>query len=570
MRFAAPVIPVVLCLLLSAIRLGATERTASETPEGPVASVAAAFAVSKPVFSEPLNRKPPTDLPFRELGFSLLDAFGNGRTSLFARSDDTSSLAAFSTVPMPQPLMSLSGLSNLDNALEFNLLFAPADMTGDVGPDHYVQVINALFRVYSKSGKPLTPPARLSSLFASLGTVCSTRNDGLPVVLYDQLADRWIISQQCTAFPPFRQMIAVSKTGDPTGEYYAYEFIMPNNRLNDFPKLGVWSNAYYMSTDEFFGSDYYGSGVFAVDREKMLAGDRTAAYIYFSVPANVQVRRKGFLPADLDGMRAPRPDVPGIFASYTADEYGDDADTLRLFDLRADFAEPEKSTFIERSESPVAVSPVDPTSPDGRADIAQPPPGEFLDSQSDRINYRLAYRDFGTHRSLVVNQTARVTPQGSTYRAGVRVYELRESGQGFLPVTDAMIGTTDASRWVGSAAQDHVGNLAVQYNFASEEKRPSVLYSGRLAGDPPNTFRMEETLVAGTGVQKAFGFRWGEYSGMSVDPVDDCTFWLTNGYYTLQSEQWSDLGWLTQIGTFKFEECSPAPRGRLAGTVRRS
>jgi hypothetical protein len=494
-------------------------------------------------------------------------------SDLFPKATRTSDLTdisiepvPFGTTPMPGPTLSFDGVQNLENGAAYGLLFVPADMTGDVGPQHYVQATNALLRVFDKAGNALSPPFRISTIFAPLGTPCSVRNDGLPNVLYDALADRWLITQICSNFPPFRQLVAVSQTGDPLGGYFAYEFVMPTTRQYDFPKYGVWPDGYYMSADEFLGADYYGSGVFAFDRDKMLAG-QPASYIYFNQPDPVQIRRRGMLPADLDGLRPPEPDRSGIFASFTANEYGDPQDAIRLFDFHADFDQPENSSFTERPESPIAVAAFDPTSPDGRPDIGQPAPGERLDAVSDRLNHRLAYRNHGTHESLVSNQTVRLTPAGQEYRAGVRVYEFRSTANMFGVHEQATLGDTDSSRWIASAAQDHRSNIAVQYNFVSDVKRPSILYSGRLGSEPVGQFRSEGTLIEGTGVQKAFGWRWGEYSGLSVDPVDDCTFWMTNGYYTLESETISDFAWLTRIGTFKYNECSAAPRAAVAGTV---
>lgn len=496
-------------------------------------------------------------------GFDVFNKIERKRSESVTGIPTSTANTSFTSSLMPEPLLSFDGLSNYQNVAEYGLLFIPPDMNGDVGPNHYVQIANSLIAVYDKSGNALAQPFRINRLFSPLNTVCSARNDGLPVVLYDALADRWLISQVCSAFPPFRQMVAVSVTGDPLGEYYAYEYVMPNVRINDFPKFGVWNDAYFMATDEFLGSDFVGSGMFAFDREKMLSGDSDAEYIYFNAAVPVQPRRRGMLPADLDGLMPPPPDAPGIFMTYTADEYGDAGDALRLFSFSANFTNPHLSTFTEMPESPIAVNAFDPTSPDGRADIAQPPPGEFLDSQSDRLNSRIAYRNFGTHQSLVVNQTVNVSPPGSTYRAGVRVYELQNSGSAFAPLVHHSIGDNTVSRWIASAAQDHQGNLAVQYNMVSEEKRISIQYTGRLAGDPPNVFRQEYPLINSSGVQKAFGWRWGEYSGISADPIDDCTFWMTNAYYTADSEIWSDMGWLTRVGAFKFDECTAAPRGLL-------
>ncbi len=531
----------------------------------PKVAQAVAFAISDEVRSFASSRENSTiagsTLPMREAGIAPDTSRGLKKAG---ETDDA--LVQFGDVPMPGPIFSVPGLSNLDNALIHALLIMPPDMNGDVGPDHYFQVVNSLLRVYDKSGQPASQPFKISNLFAPLGTACSTRNDGLAIVLYDPLADRWLVSQTCVAFPPFRQMLAVSKTGDPLGQYFIYEYVMPSVRLNDFPKFGVWPDAYYMSTDEFLGADYVGAGAFAFDRTKLLAGDPSASFVYFNLPVPVGPRRKGLLPADMDGLRPPPPGAPNVFASYTATEYGDAADALRLYDFRANFADPFASTFTERPDSPIAVAAFDPTSPEGRADILQPLPGEKLDSQSDRLNFRLAYRNFGSHESLVVNQTVR-TSASEPYRAGVRVYELRKTDANYSVVEQATIGENTSSRWIASAAQDHQGNLAVQYNTVADDKKPSIFFTGKLAGDPPGVFRPERPLIEGTGVQKAFGWRWGEYSGMTVDPVDDCTFWMTNAYYTLESQEFSDLGWLTAIGAFKFAECVAAPRGNISGSV---
>ncbi len=562
------ILTIAISFLLSGHSASTKSELKSEKVSSPISARAIAFAVS-PSVRDLANSQMPVEAPAKGLPVRELGA-GN---ELFARPGDgrdaDGSLAAFGTTPMPPPLLSFPGLSNIDNAIIYSLLIIPPDMNGDVGPNHYVQIVNSLFRIFDKSGQPISQPFKINSLFESLGTVCSTRNDGLAVVLYDPLADRWIISQTCTAFPPFREMVAVSKTGDPLGQYYSYEFVMPNVKLNDFPKFGVWPDGYYMSTDEFLGADYVGAGAFAFDRTKLLAGDPTASYIYFNLAVPVGPRQKGLLPSDMDGLRPPPAGAPNVFASYTATEYGDAQDALKLYNFHADFSNPLNSTFTERPESPLAVSAFDPTSPDGRADIAQPPPGERLDSQSDRLNFRLAYRNFGSHESLVVNQTVRTTPS-DPYRAGVRLYELRKTAANYAVVEQSTLGTSTSSRWIASAAQDHQGNLAVQYNFVADNKKPSIFYTGKLAGDPPGVFRPERALIDGTGVQKAFGWRWGEYSGMTVDPVDDCTFWMTNAYYTLESETFSDFAWLTQIGSVKFSECTPAPRGSITGSVTNS
>lgn len=532
----------------------------------PVAKPAAAFATSQDLLTI-LKKKGDSSARPKKRSPQLRDVGGVNSTLADPVSirDADGALARSWLAPMPPPSLTFDGISNFDNLAAYDAFILPPDTIGDVGPDHYVQAVNALVRIFDKNGGPLTAPFKMSQIFASLGTTCSTFDSGEPVVLYDTLADRWLLSQYCYNRPPFRQMIAISKTGDPTGQYFLYEFVMPNIRINDFAKFGVWPDGYYMSTEEFSGSDYSGSGMFAFDRAKMLVGDPSASYIYFNRPSSTTTRLGNLLPSDLDGLRAPSPGSANIFVGYSATEYGEAQDAIRLFDFHADFLEPANSTFIERAESPLPVAAFDPTSPPGRADIGQPAPGERLDSNSDRINYRVAYRNFGASDSLIFNQTVRlsITP----YRAGVRFYELRRTGPTFSVTEQSTIGDAASSRWIASVAADHQGNVAVGYNYVSDEKKPSLLYTGKLAVEPAGTFRQEAGLVEGTGVQKAFGWRWGDYSGMSVDPVDDCTFWMTGEYYTQASQDFSDFTWLTRIGRFKFAECTPAPRAAITGAV---
>lgn len=566
MRSASKTGFVALFLALSAVvtwQLSASNAEAGKariSVSEPVVGTAVAYASSGPVKNFAARNVPRPPKPeIREVG-------DHSPKQPPAQRSTTSRPASVLDTPMPSPLLSFDGLSNYDNLNAYGLFFLPPDMNGDVGPRHYVQAVNSLLRVFDKAGTPLTPPFKISDLFAPLNTPCSLRNDGLAIVQYDQLADRWLISQYCNNFPPFRQLIALSRTGDPTGEYYLWEFVMPNNRLNDFSKFGVWPDGYYMADEEFTGSDYNGAGIFAFDRAKMLRGEPNVRYIYFNTVSDSPERRRNMIPSDLDGLTPPPAGTPNVFVSYTADEYGDAADAVRLFDLHANFAQPTQSTFTERPESPLAVAVFDPTSPQFRADIRQPPPGDFLDSNSDRVNYRAAYRNLGDRQSIVFNQTVRTSTSGD-YRAGVRVHELSKSGAAFIVRDSSTIGDATSSRWIGGVAQDNQGNLAVSYNYVRDDKQPSILYTGRLASEPVGAFRTEASLVEGTGVQRAFGYRWGDYNSINVDPNDDCTFWTTGEYYTLASQEFSEFTWLTRIGTFRFPECASPPRGNINGVV---
>ncbi|HEU5248540.1 MAG TPA: hypothetical protein VFW15_01010, partial [Thermoanaerobaculia bacterium] len=250
-----------------------TGRSARETRAAslvPVHRAAARFAVSAPIAT---IRVPPR--PFvgeREMREPV-------RRRSLRRGADTSDPVVQSALPpiaIPSPITTFEGLNNQDNASVLGLYIVPPDTNGDVGPNHYVQTVNLLFRVYNKSGTALTAPLPMSALFASLGGICSTQDDGDPIVLYDPLADRWLLSQFAVATPA-HQCVALSRSGDPAGSYFLYDFVMPNSKFNDYPKFGVWPDAYYMS-DNQFDPNFQGAGVFAFERSKMLAGDPSASY----------------------------------------------------------------------------------------------------------------------------------------------------------------------------------------------------------------------------------------------------------------------------------------------------
>ncbi|MBI3782174.1 MAG: hypothetical protein HY270_02115 [Deltaproteobacteria bacterium] len=479
------------------------------------------------------------------------------------------SFAALSAPAAPSTTLSFEGISNSNNSATLGLLVVPPDPNGDVGGSQYVQAANLLVQVFDKNtGNPLLPhppttpaPILISSLFAGFGSPCETTDDGDAIVLYDGLADRWLISQFSTTGPPYHQCIAVSKGSDATGAYYLYDFAMPNSKFNDYPKFGVWADAYYMTDNQFasLSGSFQGGGVFAFDRSKMLAGDPSAAYLYFDLSL-LDPSIGGMLPADLDGP-APPPGTPGYFAYFTSTVWGDPQTGLRLFDFHTDFAVPGNSTFQERPESPVLTAAFDPVlscGTSGNDCIPQPAPANSsakLDALSDRLMHRLQYRNFGTYESLVTNHTVDAT---GTNLAGVRYYQLRRTlpGGSFAVAEQATYAPDTNQRWMGSAAVDRQGNLAVGFSVSSASLFPSIRYAGRLATDPPGgLFQGEATLQAGSGSQTTNLSRWGDYTMLSVDPQDGCTFWYTNEYYAASSNR----GWQTRIGKFKFAQCTPLP-----------
>jgi hypothetical protein len=489
----------------------------------------------------------------------------------------------------PAPAVSFDSLDNTDNSVAFGFRVSPPDTNHDVGPNHVVETTNLLIRVYDKTGAPMTAPIAFSTLVSALGPPFNSTDDGDPIVLYDELADRWLISQ--FAFPtfpapPYFQVFAISQTGDPTGAYFLYAFLYDGNNLNDYPHFGVWPDGYYMTANQFLNAaSFNAAGAVAYDRKKMLVGDPTATQIFFDLSQGPFAGQGifGMLPSDLDGLTAPPAGRPNTFIYFTATEFGDSADGLRLFDFHADFANPANSTFTERAESsfamPLAVAAFNPLSPGivagNRRDVRQPAPAtdtSRLQAIQDRLMHRLQYRNRGGFESFILNHTVNVGPDNTAagYRGGIRYYELRQTlpvGGGISIFEQATFAPADTeTRWMGSAAVDNQGNLAFGYSVSSLTVFPSIRYAGKLAGEAP-ALLAETNGITGSGVQTSTGNRWGDYSMMAVDPADDCTFWYSQEYYTAASQATSTVGWLTRILSFKFPSCVAPPRGVVNGVV---
>jgi hypothetical protein len=479
---------------------------------------------------------------------------------------------------MPGPSLTFEGNSAADNTAVFGSTVAPPDTNGDVGPNDYVQTTNLLVRIWDKAGVPRGPGFRMSSLFAGVSGPCASGDQGDPIVLYDRLADRWLLSQFAFAdqnLPPWFECVAISKTPDPTGPWYAYAFQTAATGFPDYPKLGVWSDGYYMTTREFNPS-FLGHGAYALDRAKMLVGDPTAAYVYFHVPSTVSNASSGMVPTTFQGIEPPPAGVPNMFAIDNDDASGDPSDALRLFDFHADFVTPANSTFSERADSPLLVAAFNAFDPSGRADIEEPPPAvaaDFVDSIGDRLMPRMQYIKRGTTESWTATQTVNAGTPGAPptvaqYKAAPRYYELRRtSPAGAISVPEQATFSPDANeRWMPSVAMDGQGDIAVGYSISSTSVFPSIAWAGRLVGDPPNGLAQgEATVFAGTGSQLGTGNRWGDYSAMSLDPSDSCSFWYTQQYQVASTPAGFD--WHTRVGKFAFPGCTAPAQGTLSGTV---
>jgi hypothetical protein len=418
----------------------------------------------------------------------------------------------------------------------FSVASAPPDTNGAVGPNHFAQVTNTDLAIFDKTGTVLLGPVPINTVFAGFGGACESTNDGDPIVQYDQFSDRWIISQFSVSAPPFQQCVAVSTSGDPLGTYNRYAFSFGNTDFNDYPKIGIWPDGYYFTFNIFAnGQSFSGAQACAYDRANMLIGGTASAQCFSTGPSF-----GGLLPASADGLTPPPAGAPNYLLNF-------DANSLNLWKFHVDFANPAASTFTGPTNLPVA--PFNPMCGGFGACIAQGGTTQTLDSLADRLMYRLAYRNFGDHESLVVNHS--VDAGGGV--AGVRWYELRNPSTTLSVFQQGTFAPDGNHRWMGSAAMDKAGDIAIGFSSSSSSSFPDIRYSGRLVDDELGTMTQgEAVLFPGGGSQDGGLSRWGDYSSLVVDPTNDCTFWFTTEYLA----QSGSFNWHTRIGSFTFPSCT--------------
>lgn len=479
------------------------------------------------------------------------------------------SMQALGTVSAP--LVSFEGPSSRDNVNLYGGTVNPPDPVGDVGPNHYVAMTNLAYAVYDKQGNALVGPAKIGDLWANFAVPDCADPSGDPIVMYDQLADRWILTQFTTRglnnpSLPFYNCVAVSTTGDPTGTYYRYAFTT-GLFFPDYPKYGVWTDSYIVTTREFGPTVEYGIGVYALEKNKMIVGDPKARAVRFFLDSDVVPLAKigdGLLPPDIDGTRRPlaRVAAPLVGTQDDGAFYGAGMDALNVYDLSVQWNSKPLASLTPAAQLPVdAFDSIFPCGPDSRDCLPQPGitnRAQYLDvlSYRQRPQHRLAYRNFGTYEALVTNQTVEARPG----QAGLRWYELRRTAAGYSVHQQGTYAPDDGiQRWMGSAAMDRSGNLALGYSVVNgTDVFPGIRYTGRLGSDALNTMTLGEgTLVNGSGVQRTTNSRWGDYTSLNVDPLDDCTFWYINEYYTAAGAAASLAGWQTRIGSFRTPGCTP-------------
>jgi hypothetical protein len=487
--------------------------------------------------------------------------------SLSGRSAQTSPTG----VPAPTTSLAVNGLS-----LAVGGGGVPPDTNGDVSPTHFIQWINTSWAIFDKTtGARISGPTAGNSFFAGFGGKCQTTNSGDPLAIWDDRAQRWVMSQFTTGANS-SQCFAISTTADPLGTYNRYEFVWPTTPVQvfgDYPHIGVWTdqstrqNAYTMVTHEFnnASSAFLGAAFIAVERDKMLAGAPAAQVGIVRFPGFEDAY--GAEPVHLDGtLHAPA----GACAPFVHFD-GSTADYL-FWDMCLNWTTPASSTISAEQR----VAPLTPFVPNFTA-VAQLGSSVPLDAFGTHIMYRAAARAFApgapTRMSLVVNHGV----TGPANQGGIRWthFSLGENGQTFdrifangfegtgtlnaglnKSIVDEGTYTPDTNtRWMGGIAIDKGGNIGVGYNVSAATINPRLMISGRTLADADGTLRDEQACTPATTGSQTGSFsgrgRWGDYTSMSVDPTDDCTFWFTGEFYpTTSTNQWS-----TRICAFKFNEC---------------
>lgn len=420
---------------------------------------------------------------------------------------------------------------------------SPPDPNGAAGDTQYVQWANSDLGIFSKATGALElGPLSGTSLWSGFGGPCQNANSVDGIVLYDKIAGRWLISRHAKnrSTGAWYECVAVSTSSDATATYNRYAFLLPNLNYPDYPKMGVWPDAYYLSINQQSPANYsfLGAEVCALDRAAILsAGNATMQCFQLSASAG-----ETLLPADLDGSTPPPAGTPNLLLNLVPG-------LLQLWQFHVDFQTPSNSSLT----GPVTLTPATFKTAcsgsllkgTGGFCIPQYNTSQMLDSLSEEgLMYRLAYRNFGTYDSVVVTHSVGSAP------SGIRWYEIRNPGTSPAVYQQGTYKPDASFRWMSSAAMDKLGNIAIGYSVSSSSMYPGINMTGRLSTDPLGTLEAEQSVIQGAGSQIGNG-RWGDYTSMSVDPTDDCTFWYTNEYLKTSG----DNNWSTRIASFRFSNC---------------
>ncbi|MEP7098782.1 MAG: hypothetical protein ABI748_14070, partial [Dokdonella sp.] len=501
-----------------------------------------------------------------QLQLSLPDASTATELAMAARPLGPKSLAS-----MPAPTQNFDGLARTDlcGGVQCGTRDAP-DTNGDVGPNHYVQAVNQAYAIYDKSGNLQSAFTEDQLWSTSPNTICKTQSRGDPVVLYDAIADRWILTHIAYALSgndpvaPFYQCIAASISGDPSaGNYFLYPIPLDDPShpwVHRYAKFGIWTDCLYMAANEYGATGtsppFQGTLFATFSRADMYAGLGLHYAIGFITNTTDPFT---MLPSNLSGQAAL-----GVPAG-TPNFYVSQSQTANSFEVRK-FTPGANCGDGGLLSAPVSVTQTAYVEPAG---VPQPGVASLLDDQGDRLMQKNQYRKVGAQESLWVAHT--VVPTASN-PSGIQWAQIDVTG-GVIATTPVQqqVFAPDSTlyRWLPSLAVDHQGDMAIGYSTSNgvAPNYPGLSYAGRLVSDPANTLGQGEAqLIAGGGSQtgNCGGVpcpRWGGYASMSVDPVDDCTFWFTSQYVASPTDGAAvPPVWRTRIGAFKFAACSPVAR----------
>ena len=428
-----------------------------------------------------------------------------------------------------------------------------------VGPTQFVEWVNESFAIFNKSDGSLAfGPANGNTLWQALGGPCAANDNLDPVAQFDKLANRWVMTMPIFLQPSYL-CIAVSTTSDAVnGGWNLYAFEEPTTTLchcrpmPDYPKWAVWPDGYYVAYNQGGTSQtFIGAAACVVDRNSMLSG-AAATMQCFTKATGTSFGT--LLPADVDGITPPPAGSPEYFLSF---DYNDQS--LDLWQFHVDWTTPANSTFTGPTSVPVAAfteacgETVTELNYTTGACIPQVGTSQGLDSYGDRLMFRLAYRNLGSHQSLVANHTVTTGTNGS--QTGIRWYELQNTGSGFGLFQQGTYAPDSSYRWMGSIAMDKAGNIGLGYSISSSTMSPSIRYTGRVTNDPLGQMEGENDVLSAASVANrslTTTLHWGDYSTLAVDPTDDCTFWYATEYIPLRS---TTTYWSTRIASFSFPSC---------------
>ncbi len=432
--------------------------------------------------------------------------------------------------------------------LNFDGVTAPAgravpDTNGAVGLTQYFQWVNVDFEIFEKStGNSIYGPVDAATIWTGFPP-CTTTDDDDVVVEYDKMANVWVLEQHVAPTVGANyQCIAVSTTSDATGSYNRYAFSLPSN-FPDYPKISVWPDAYYltMNAESTTNGAALGAYVCALNRANMLAGLAASSQCFQMASTYNSV-----LPADLDGSILPPAGSPNYLMNLGTN-------SLNLWQFHVNWANPANSTLTGPVNLPVAA--FNNGCKASSTCVPQLGTSQLVDGIGDRLMFRLAYRHFADgHESLVATHTI-----NSALPVAVRWYEVQSPANNPYVFQQSTFAPDSNNRWMGSIAMDQMGDVALGYSVSSAAMYPAIRYTARLQSDPLNTMESESSIIEGTGAEVGSN-RWGDYSAMSIDPSDDCTFWYTSEYFPVSG----DYNWHTRIASFAFPSCTGNPVVTLA------